>query len=87
MVRALSSSEYSTMVGKKINSDLQCSDYWEMHFVKLLPPWYDLITSPTMWKNPPRNLSHKICLPPMKSMFWEKVPLTHTLGGRRWRHH
>ena len=24
---------------------LQCSNYWKMHFVKLPPPWYDLIIS------------------------------------------
>ena len=83
MGKALSSIEYSTMVWKKF-SYLQCSNNWEMHFVKLLPLWYDLIVSPPKENNSPINLHCKIC-PPMKNIFWKKVLPLHTLRGMR--HH
>ena len=83
MGKALSSIEYSTMVWKKFPY-LQCSNNWEMHFVKLLPLWYDLIVSPPKENNSPINLHCKIC-PPMKNIFWKKVLPLHTLRGMR--HH
>ena len=59
-------------------SDLQCPDYWNKHFVKLLFSWYDLDISPPLvpYKFSPQNLS------PMKRI-WKKVPSPHTLGERR----
>ena len=49
--------------------DLQCSDYWKMHFVKLLLPWYDMIIGRPMYNNPPTNFPHKIC--PSWKAYWE----------------
>ena len=68
MIRALSSSEYS-MVEKNIQ--IECSYYWKMYFVKLLSPWYMIISPRPMYNKPPINFSRKIC-PPWKTYFrWE----------------
>ena len=63
-------------------SDLQCSDYWKMHFVKFLPPCRDLMISPHHLEQLPHKFSPKF-VPPEK-IFSEKIPPPHTLG---WRHH
>ena len=61
-------------------SDLQCSDYWKMHFVKLLHPWHDLIISLPIKLAPPPPQSQRP--PPQRKAFSRKNVLSsHTLVG------
>ena len=71
MVRTLSSRQW-------IFLDLQCSDYWKIHFVKLIPG-HDRIISPPHVNSPSINLSPKIYRP-WKVLLGKNSLPPHTLG-------
>ena len=80
MVWDLSSSEYSTMVGKNfqiysVQIIGKCIWWNSIHL------WDNLIISPTMEDNPPINFPHKIC-PPRKAFFGKKdlLPILYGVG-------
>ena len=68
-----------TMAGE----NLQCSDYWKMHFKNFSSALHDLIITSHV-KQLPINLPKKVCCP-MQSFFKKKDPLYFRRVGRRGR--